>query len=142
MRTDHPTSQPIIISGTFEDFEDFTDRTAGFRTFAILDGDAPPHTLLWRGMEPGALGRIKRADITPSEYIKAARLYAFHRALKLADPNRRIFEVAGEWGFWHMGQLGRDYKARFLPRHLPSAASLTNLLSSNQRRVPRSSWRK
>ena len=87
MRTDHPTSQPIIISGTFEDFEDFTDRTAGwdndirqlrggvlraelcqvldhevsigraycsqpcyhagvapvgFRTFAILDGDAPP----------------------------------------------------------------------------------------------------
>ena len=52
-------------------------------------------------------------DVTPQEYIKTARLYAFHRALKSPDSHHRVSHVAGECGFWHMGQLAREYRARF-----------------------------
>lgn len=52
-------------------------------------------------------------DITPQGYISTARLYAVHRSLKTANPDRTVGAVAGEWGYWHLGQLARDYRARF-----------------------------
>lgn len=67
------------------------------------------------GVSTRAVEKVFRElqGVTPLSYIKTARLYAFHRALKSSEPSRRVSRVAGEWGFWHMGQLARDYRARF-----------------------------
>ena len=67
------------------------------------------------GVSTRALQKVFRdlQDVTPQEYIKTARLYAFHRALKSPDSHNRVSHVAGEFGFWHMGQLAREYRARF-----------------------------
>ena len=58
-------------------------------------------------------------DVTPRTYIMTARLYAFRRSLKVAPPEKTIADIAGEWGYWHLGQLARDYRSRFgeLPSH-------------------------
>ena len=52
-------------------------------------------------------------DITPSEYIRTTRLHALRQALKVAGPSRKINEIAQELGYWHMGQLARDYRTLF-----------------------------
>ena len=51
--------------------------------------------------------------LPPMDYLKMVRLNGVHRALKSAAPNDKVYEIAGRWGFWHMGQFSRDYKAMF-----------------------------
>ena len=52
--------------------------------------------------------------LSPKAYLKARRLNAVRREL-LRDETAvgTIFDRASSWGFWHMGQFGRDYKAMF-----------------------------
>jgi AraC family transcriptional regulator, ethanolamine operon transcriptional activator len=52
--------------------------------------------------------------LSPKAYLKARRLNAVRREL-LRDETAvgNIFDRASSWGFWHMGQFGRDYKAMF-----------------------------
>jgi AraC family ethanolamine operon transcriptional activator len=52
--------------------------------------------------------------LSPKAYLKARRLNAVRREL-LRDETAAgtIFDLASSWGFWHMGQFGRDYKAMF-----------------------------
>ena len=87
-------------------------------------------------MEPLSLGEICQAagascrtlfygfqdimGLSPKAYLKARRLNAVRREL-LRDEKAAgtIFDLASSWGFWHMGQFGRDYKAMF--GELPSA---------------------
>lgn len=60
--------------------------------------------------------------ISPHHYLKAIRLNAFRRALKVRDPHREaIGDVAARWGFWHLSQLARDYRHLFgeLPSQTP-----------------------
>ena len=60
--------------------------------------------------------------ISPQHYLKAIRLNALRRALKLRDPRREsIGDVAARWGFWHLSQLAQDYRKLFgeLPSQTP-----------------------
>lgn len=60
--------------------------------------------------------------ISPQHYLKAIRLNAFRRALKVREPQREsIGDVAARWGFWHLSQLAQDYRRLFgeLPSQTP-----------------------
>lgn len=52
--------------------------------------------------------------MSPAAYLREVRLNAVRRALQ--DPacaHLSITEVAAQWGFWHMGHFGQEYKALF-----------------------------
>lgn len=48
----------------------------------------------------------------PKQFIKQTRLALCREAL-LNAPTGKVGDIALGWGFWHMGQFGRDYKALF-----------------------------
>ena len=50
--------------------------------------------------------------LTPMKYFKVLRLNAVARHIAMT-PGRRIFDIAADYGFWHMGHFGADYKAMF-----------------------------
>lgn len=54
---------------------------------------------------------------TPKAYLNARRLHGVRKEL-ITTPLRNVRDVAGEWGFWHMGQFAADYKNLF--HELPS----------------------
>jgi AraC family ethanolamine operon transcriptional activator len=55
-----------------------------------------------------------RFGISPKTYINAVRLNGLHRDLKKTGMGKvKIVESANSWGFWHMGQLAKDYKKMF-----------------------------
>ena len=57
---------------------------------------------------------------SPIHYLKAVRLNAVHRELGSPhSPYATVQDAAMAWGFWHMGQFGRDYQRLFGER--PSA---------------------
>jgi len=57
---------------------------------------------------------------SPIHYLKAVRLNAVHRELGSPhSPYATVQDAAMAWGFWHMGQFGRDYQQLFGER--PSA---------------------
>ena len=49
----------------------------------------------------------------PMRYLKILRLNAVRRRLKDAHGDVRILDVAGDFGFWHMGHFSADYKRMF-----------------------------
>lgn len=52
--------------------------------------------------------------LTPMEYIKGQRLQGLHRSLLAADPTTTtVTTIARQWGFWHSGQLAKDYRTMF-----------------------------
>jgi len=55
----------------------------------------------------------ERLDLTPKQYLKAVQLRRVRRDLLTCDPGETIAEVAGRWGFWHMGQFAKDYRRQF-----------------------------
>lgn len=62
--------------------------------------------------------------VTPKTYLKAIRLNGVRKSLRRADPaTTTVTEVAGQWGFWHMGQFAADYRKQFdeLPSQTLSA---------------------
>ncbi len=60
-----------------------------------------------------------RFGISPKTYINMVRLNGLHRDLKKTGMGKvKIVEIANRWGFWHMGQLAKDYKKMF--KELPS----------------------
>ena len=60
-----------------------------------------------------------RYGISPKAYLKAYKLNQVRKALRIANPeSTKISDLAGCWGFWHMGQFAKDYKAMFC--ELPS----------------------
>ena len=57
--------------------------------------------------------------VGPKQFIKSQRLYGLHRELRAAAPAVSGVEtLARYWGYWHIGQLARDY--RYLFGELPS----------------------
>lgn len=50
--------------------------------------------------------------IAPKVFLKHYRLQRLHRELR-ARTNGTVVNAARKWGFWHMGQLGVDYKRLF-----------------------------
>jgi len=59
-------------------------------------------------------GFLEYFGVTPKAYLTAVRLTGVRRELKNADPhNEMISEIAGRWGFWHMGRFAADYRKQF-----------------------------
>jgi AraC family transcriptional regulator, ethanolamine operon transcriptional activator len=58
--------------------------------------------------------------LSPMAYVRCARLSRVRHELFLADPRpKAVTQLAMKWGFWHLGQFSRDYRAFF--GELPSA---------------------
>lgn len=51
--------------------------------------------------------------LSPMKYFKVRRLNAARRKLHAATARVRVFDVAADCGFWHMGHFGKDFKAMF-----------------------------
>jgi AraC-like DNA-binding protein len=66
--------------------------------------------------------------MSPMKYFKIQRLNVAHRRLQSAEAGARVFDIAADCGFWHLGHFGVDYKAFFgtTPRTTPRERSLTN----------------
>jgi AraC family ethanolamine operon transcriptional activator len=70
---------------------------------------------------------------SPMAFLKKLRLQGLRRDLRDAAPHSTtVLALALRWGFWHMGHLGRDYKAFFgetptgtLARSIPPARALS-----------------
>lgn len=52
-------------------------------------------------------------EVGPVRYSKILRLNAVHRRLLRAKGDISIFDAAADFGFWHMGHFGADYKHMF-----------------------------
>ena len=52
--------------------------------------------------------------LPPMEYLKILRLHGVRQALKSStSPASKVTKIAGNYGFWHMGQFSQDYKKMF-----------------------------
>ncbi len=80
----------------------------------------------------------ERTGVSPKTYLQATRLQGVRRDLAQAVPNTRVADVAGAWGFWHMGQFARDYRLWFgeLPSDTLNAAISREGSASSGRRPP------
>ena len=60
----------------------------------------------------------EKFNMSPKRMITLFRLHSF-RKLIVQMPNQKIYVLAKQCGFWHMGKLGVDYKELFgeLPSH-------------------------
>lgn len=54
----------------------------------------------------------QEVGISPKSYLKAYRLHGANKALR-SNQAENVTSVAADWGFWHMGQFGADYKRLF-----------------------------
>ena len=50
---------------------------------------------------------------SPIRVLRARRLCEARRALRAAPKGARVSDVAGRFGFWHLGQFATDYRALF-----------------------------
>ncbi|MDE2371939.1 MAG: helix-turn-helix domain-containing protein [Burkholderiales bacterium] len=50
---------------------------------------------------------------TPLHYLRSMRLAGVRRQLLDGRSNRTVTEVAEDWGFWHLGRFGQDYRRAF-----------------------------
>jgi AraC family ethanolamine operon transcriptional activator len=56
----------------------------------------------------------ERFGVSPKEYLTVVRLRGARIQLRESCSRRtRVADVAGRWGFWHMGQFAADYRRRF-----------------------------
>jgi AraC family ethanolamine operon transcriptional activator len=52
--------------------------------------------------------------LSPMAYVRCARLSRVRHELFLAEPRpKAVTQLAMKWGFWHLGQFSRDYRAFF-----------------------------
>ncbi|MCU0526054.1 MAG: helix-turn-helix domain-containing protein [Elainella sp. Prado103] len=52
--------------------------------------------------------------MSPIAYLKVQRLNGLRRQLLASTAHQTtVTDVAIQWGFWHMGQLAKDYKKMF-----------------------------
>lgn len=55
----------------------------------------------------------KKYNISPKIYLNNLRLNEVRKELKKDSNSSRVFEIASEYNFWHMGQFSKDYKNLF-----------------------------
>ncbi len=51
--------------------------------------------------------------MNPVAYLRAQRLNAVRRAIKTAETNTPVMEIAARWGFWHPSYFTASYKKLF-----------------------------
>lgn len=55
----------------------------------------------------------EKFELSPKAYVKRLRFNGVRNELLQTDPGAKVCDVANYWGFWHMGQFARDYRALF-----------------------------
>ena len=55
----------------------------------------------------------ERFGIGPKAYLVRQRLNSARAELLRAPADTLIADIANRWGFWHMGQFAKDYRAMF-----------------------------
>ena len=68
--------------------------------------------------------------MNPVAYLRAQRLNAVRRAIKTAETNTPVMEIAARWGFWHPSYFTASYKKLF--GELPSATRHRHTRSSSR----------
>ena len=68
--------------------------------------------------------------MNPVAYLRAQRLNAVRRAIKTAETNTPVMEIAARWGFWHPSYFTASYKKLF--GELPSATRQRHTRSSSR----------
>jgi AraC-like DNA-binding protein len=64
-----------------------------------------------RGLQDGFARHVGRS---PMAYLREVRLRRAHEDLRAADPTRRtVADIAGRWGFTHLGRFGSAYRQRY-----------------------------
>jgi AraC family ethanolamine operon transcriptional activator len=51
--------------------------------------------------------------VGPMTFLKIRRLENVHRRLQESNGGARIFDIAADFGFWHMGHFSTDYRRMF-----------------------------
>lgn len=51
--------------------------------------------------------------INPVAYLRALRLNAVRRELRMSTQSHGVQEVAARWGFWHLSRFSSDYRTMF-----------------------------
>ncbi len=64
----------------------------------------------WRTLSRGFRERF---GIGPKAYFNRLRLYRVKSDLLAGSTSYGVADAANKWGFWHMGQFARDYRAMF-----------------------------
>jgi AraC-like DNA-binding protein len=72
----------------------------------------------WRTINRGFRERF---GVTPKQYILATRMSSVRKEILASPPQRRITDIANNWGFWHLGRFSTEYKKLF--GELPSATA-------------------
>ncbi|MFI8993854.1 AraC family transcriptional regulator [Streptomyces sp. NPDC053542] len=86
---------------------------------AMQADPAHPFTVLelarLAGVAPRSLqaGFRQHLETTPMAYLRRLRLECAHRELVSAGPAVSVTEVAGRWGFTHLGRFAAAYRARY-----------------------------
>jgi AraC-like DNA-binding protein len=55
----------------------------------------------------------ERLGMGPKQYLTRQRMYLVHRALKSAETEATVTEIATRFGFWHLGRFSAGYHAMF-----------------------------
>lgn len=64
-----------------------------------------------RGLQAGF---ARHVGVAPMTYLRQVRLARAHDELRSADPTRRsVADIAGRWGFTHLGRFAATYRARY-----------------------------
>ena len=50
---------------------------------------------------------------SPMGYLRTARYERVREALRRAEPEESVTEIAGRWGFGHLGRFSVEYRRRF-----------------------------
>jgi len=58
-------------------------------------------------------GFVEYFGVTPSEYIRNARLRRVHAELLASPATTLVAEVASRWGFGHLGRFSAHYRRMF-----------------------------
>ncbi len=57
---------------------------------------------------------LEATGVTPLNYLRAVRLNHVRRELRSnGSGDKKVQDIAGKWGFWHMGHFSTDYKNLF-----------------------------
>jgi AraC-like DNA-binding protein len=59
-------------------------------------------------------GFARHLGVAPMAYLRRVRLVRAHQELQISDPARRsVADVAGGWGFTHLGRFAAAYRERY-----------------------------
>ena len=99
-----PRIAPRDVKRAIDYIEANLDMTIGLPEIVAACG-VPRRTLIQHFRD------FKRTS--PVRYLRAARYEKVREALRRADHEESITEIAGRWGFSHMGRFAVEYRKRF-----------------------------